>query len=171
MIQYPANFSTQQIPSLREKFPTYEEFGGANLVDIYGPKLEAALNLEAKTFASAYIENLGNGAFAFKPLPSLAQTSSVNNILIKDYDEDGHKDLLISGNLYQSEIETPRNDAGTGLFLKGNGKGEFKVLKSTETGLFIKGDVKDMEPINVNNQKHILVAKNNDYVQYVRLNK
>ena len=89
--------SSQQIPTLKEKFPTYEEFGGSNLQDIYGVKLESALNLEAYTFASAYVENLGNGQFEFKPLPNLAQVSSVNNILIADYDEDGHQDILISG--------------------------------------------------------------------------
>ena len=53
------------------------------------------------------------------PLPNEAQLSSINDILIDDYDQDGHADLLVAGNLYTSEIETPRNDAGMGLLLRG----------------------------------------------------
>jgi hypothetical protein len=159
--------STQQIPSLKEKFDTYEEFGGSNLSDIFGAKLNTALNFQAKTFASAYLENLGDGSFDFKPLPSLAQVSSVNNILIKDYDADGFKDLLISGNLHSSEIETPRNDAGTGLLLKGNGQGDFIPVPLPESGFSAAHDAKDMKTIRVGNREIILVANNSYYLQTI----
>ncbi len=157
--------STQQIPSLGDKFTTYNEFGLSNLGDIYGAKLGDALNLQAKTFASAYIENIGNGEFDFRPLPSLAQVSSINNILIKDYDQDGHKDLLISGNLFQSEIETPRNDAGAGLLLKGDGKGDFVPVPLTESGFFSPYDAKDMKSIRLGTREVILVANNREKLQ------
>lgn len=157
--------STQQIPSLKEKFTTYNEFGHSNLGDIYGLKLSDAMNLQAKTFASAYIENLGDGEFDFRPLPNLAQVSSVNNILIKDYDKDGHKDLLISGNLFQSEIETPRNDAGAGLFLKGDGKGNFEPVPLTRTGFYAPHDAKDMKAIQLGTREVIVVANNNYKLQ------
>lgn len=157
--------STQQIPSLGEKFTTYNEFGLSNLGDIYGTKLGDALNLQAKTFASSYIENLGNGQFEIRPLPSLAQVSSVNNILIKDYDQDGHKDLLISGNLFQSEIETPRNDAGAGLLLKGDGKGDFVPVPLTQSGFFSPYDAKDMKSIRLGTREVILVANNRQKLQ------
>ncbi len=157
--------STQQIPSLGDKFTTYNEFGLSNLGDIYGKKLGDALNLQAKTFASAYIENLGNDQFEIRPLPSLAQVSSVNNILIKDYDQDGHKDLLISGNLFQSEIETPRNDAGAGLLLKGDGKGKFVPVPLTHSGFFSPYDAKDMKAIRLGTREVILVANNRQKLQ------
>lgn len=159
--------STQQIPSLSQKFETYEEFGSSNLLDIYGATLSDALNLQAKTFASAYIENLGDGRFDFRPLPNLAQVSSVNNILIKDYDLDGYKDLLISGNLYQSEIETPRNDAGAGLFLKGNGQGTFTPVPLIESGFFASYDAKDMKAVKVGNREIIMVANNQYFLQTI----
>lgn len=159
--------STQQIPSLSEKFPTYEEFGNSNLGDIYGESLEIALNLQAKTFASAYIENKGDSSFEVKPLPSLAQVSSINSILVSDYDHDGIKDLLIVGNLYPAEIETPRNDASTGLFLKGNGKGVFLPLSIAESGFYAPNDAKDMKTIKVNGKEIILVANNDDFLQAI----
>ncbi|WP_242203089.1 VCBS repeat-containing protein [Aestuariivivens insulae] len=159
--------STQQIPSLKEKFPTYEAFGNSDLADIYGTSLSDALNLKSKTFASAYIENLGEGHFNIKPLPSLAQVSSINSILINDYDSDGNKDLLITGNLFTSEIETPRNDAGTGLLLKGNGAGDFHPTSIKESGFFTPGDAKQMKTIKVGDKQIILVANNNDYLQAI----
>jgi len=70
------------------------------LTTIYGASLYTALNLKARTFASAYIENMGGGKFETKALPQLAQLYSVNSILIDD--SDGNKDILISGNLLPS---------------------------------------------------------------------
>ncbi|MCF7568527.1 VCBS repeat-containing protein [Sabulilitoribacter arenilitoris] len=162
--------STQQIPSLSEKFQTYESFGDSDLKNIYGSSLETALNLKAKTFASAYIENEGNNSFNVKSLPNLAQVSSINSILINDYNSDGFKDILISGNLYPAEIETPRNDAGVGLFLEGNGKGEFIPVSIQESGFYTPNDAKDMKVINIGDKKVILVANNNDFLQAIRYN-
>lgn len=159
--------STQQIPSLAQKFETYESFGDSDLINIYGESLKTALNLKAKTFASAYIENTGDGEFNIKPLPSLAQVSSINNILIRDFDLDGNKDLLISGNLYQSEIETPRNDASTGLYLKGDGKGSFEPVSIKESGFYAPRDAKGMEIIEVSGKEIILVANNDDHLQAI----
>ncbi|MDO5977640.1 VCBS repeat-containing protein [Flavivirga spongiicola] len=162
--------STQQIPSLGKKFQTYEAFGDSDLSNIYGASLKTALNLKAKTFASAYIENMGDGHFNIKPLPSLAQVSSINSILVNDYDLDGHKDLLISGNLFPAEIETPRNDAGVGLFLKGNGKGDFLPVSIKESGFCTPKDAKDMKVIKIGNKEVILVANNNDSLQAIEHN-
>ena len=159
--------STQQIPSLANKFTTYEQFGDSNLGNIYGESLDIALNLKSNTFASAYIENRGDGSFQVKPLPSLAQVSSVNSILVKDYDLDGNKDLLIVGNLYTSEIETPRNDASTGLLLKGDGRGQFQPVSVTDSGFYAPNDAKDMKLIKVGKKEIVLVANNNDVLQAI----
>jgi enediyne biosynthesis protein E4 len=44
---------------------------------------------------------------------------------VKDVDGDGNLDAILGGNLYNSEAETPRNDASYGLWIKGDGNGEF----------------------------------------------
>ncbi len=134
--------SSQQIPSIKNKFPTYKDFGLAILNEVYGDILKSSLHYTATTFSTSYIENLGDKGFKITPLPNLAQISSVNGILIQDYNNDGNKDVLIAGNLYGSEIETPRNDAGYGLLLTGNGKGEFTAMPADQSGLYLKGDVK-----------------------------
>ncbi|MBX2842819.1 MAG: VCBS repeat-containing protein [Flammeovirgaceae bacterium] len=158
--------SSEQVPSINKKFKTYDMFASSELADIYGNKnLDKSLHYEATTFASAYIENLGNGKFEFHALPVEAQFSAGNDIIIEDFDQDKKLDILISGNLYDVEVETARNDAGYGVFLKGNGKGNFKSIHPDESGFFVPHDVKSMEIIQNTNGKIILVGSNNNYLQ------
>jgi len=163
--------SSQQVPIISEQFPTFEAFGAANLRDIYGEGLDQAVHYQAVTFASAYLENRGNGHFVSRPLHNEAQISNINNILTGDFDEDGHLDLLISGNLYASEIETPRNDAGMGLFLKGDGNGYFTPISLKESGFFAPHDSKDMKILKWGSEGKpvVLVANNQYYLQAIAI--
>jgi len=171
--QYPVRgrqCSSEQIPGIKKKFKNYDMFSKATLTDVYGKKnLENALHYQVESFSSIYLEN-DNGYFKIHTLPIEAQVSSINQILIDDYDKDGNLDAVIAGNLYQSEVETPRNDASHGLFLKGNGKGEFISVPVTESGFYSTGDVKDLKPVSIGAEKYILSAKNNDYLQFIKIN-
>lgn len=159
--------SSNQMPFIKEKFPTYHEFGKASLTDVYGQdKLDDAIHYEVNTFASSYVENMGINGFQFTDLPRNAQLSAVNKILSMDLNNDGHLDLIIAGNLYQSEVETPRNDAGVGLVLLGNGRGNFEPVPAHKSCLYIKGDVKDMSVIQLaNGNTGFVSATNDDFVQ------
>lgn len=159
--------SSQQIPAIKKKFKDYDAFAVATLEDVYTKKsLENSLHYQVKSFASVFLENKG-GEFVKHDLPNYAQLSSVNAIIVEDFNDDQHLDLLIAGNLYASEVETPRNDAGVGLYLKGDGKGGFKAVSPTESGLYIPGDTKDLVKITIKNNSYIMAAKNDDYVQFI----
>ncbi|PRX45697.1 FG-GAP-like repeat-containing protein [Salegentibacter salegens] len=159
--------SSQQIPGIKEKFPDYESFSTATLEEVYSEKdLENSLHYQVKSFSSIYLEN-ADGKFKIHELPNVAQISSINQILVKDYDNDGHLDALIAGNLFWSEVETTRNDAGYGMFLKGDGTGNFEEVVPAQSGFFLPGDVKDMETIKVENREIIIAVKNNSPVQYI----
>ena len=163
--------SSQQIPSIKEKFTSYDAFGKATILDIVGAeKKQKALNLKAKTFATTYFENNGDGTFKGKALPVLAQFSSVNDLLISDFNNDGNLDVTLAGNLYTSEVETPRNDASYGVFMAGNGQGDFKPYYPYQSGLYLDGDIKELAIINGNNRKYILAAKNNNMLQMIMIN-
>lgn len=171
--QYPVRgrgCSSQQIPNIKKKFKDYESFSEATLVDVYTEKsLKEALHYKVKSFASIYLENK-DGKFVIHQLPVEAQLSCINQIMVDDYDKDGNLDVLLTGNMYNSEVETPRNDAGHGLFLKGNGKGKFRSITAVESGFFTPGDVKNMEKIKVQGKTYLLVTKNNSFLQSVRIN-
>jgi hypothetical protein len=163
--------SSQQIPAIKTKFKNFETFAEATLADVYTKEsLDASMHYKIKSFASIYLENKGD-RFVIHKLPIEAQISSINQILIDDYDKDGNLDALIAGNLYVSEVETPRNDAGYGLFLKGDSKGDFDAVRVSKSGFYVPGDVKDMATIKVKGETYIIAAKNNDFLQFIKIEK
>ena len=161
--------SSQQIPAIKKKFKDYESFSNANLIDVYTEKdLSSSLHYQAQTFASSKLMNNG-GSFSLVKLPNQAQISSVNDMIVDDFDGDGIFDVVIAGNLYASEVETPRNDAGIGLFLKGESNGEFTAKTARQTGFYVPGDVKVLKRIRVAKEEFIIAGKNNDFLQFVRI--
>ncbi len=164
--------SSQQIPALKTAFKDYNTFATATVQDIFGTDaLTSSLHYSATNFSSCYIENTGEGSFRMHELPELAQISPVNDILILDANDDGNLDAVLVGNLYASEVETPRADAGIGLLLLGDGNGSFNALSLSESGLKANHDSKHSSLINIANEKAIIVANNNGPMQVFRLNR
>ncbi|MUP47174.1 hypothetical protein E0K83_15650 [Gramella sp. BOM4] len=162
--------SSQQMPGIKKKFEDYNAYANANLEDIYTTDyLKDALHYQVKSFASVYIENTETG-FVLHQLPPQAQISTINSIITQDFDRDGNLDVLIAGNLYASEVETPRADAGIGLLLKGDGEGNFQPVDARKTKFFVPGDVKDMARINTSKGEFIIAAKNSDKLQVLKIN-
>ena len=151
---------TQQIPHLANKIPTYQEFASSDLEDIVG-NLEKALLHEATEFRSGvFINTTGN--FTFEPFGNSMQISPINSILFEDFSGDGHKDLLLAGNNFMSEVETTRADAGIGSFLQGNGKGEFHQVTHQESGFIANKDVRHLIAAKENQKWWVLVVNNNN---------
>ncbi len=158
------------VPVINEKFRSYESFAEATIEEVVGEDpLEAAWHYQADTFASVYIENKEGSSFTATPLPNEAQFSAVKDIISTDVDKDGNLDLILSGNIYTSEPETARNDAGTGLWLKGDGKGNFTPIPSFKSGFFTPLDVKDLELVKTPSHRYILVANNDDSLQVFKI--
>lgn len=164
--------SSDQMPFIKKKFPTYKDFAMAELDEILGEeKLSESLHLHVNTFESTVLLNDGN-KFTTRALPNLAQISPVNDILTHDFNKDGHSDLLIAGNMYNSEVETARYDAGNGLLLLGDGKGGFMPVPVHESGFSASKNVKDLALLNAaDGSKLIIVANNDDRPQVYKFSK
>ncbi|GAA3584568.1 VCBS repeat-containing protein [Snuella lapsa] len=164
--------SSQQVPKIAQEIKSYDLFASLNLSEVYGEtNLASALHYEAKTFASVYIENKGNGLFQSTKLPNEVQISNINDIVLEDFDNDGYKDILCAGNMYPVEVETTRNDASVGLYLKGNGRGLFKPLSSQESGFFMPYDTKKLVPVKINGVDCIIGAINNGAFKTFKITK
>ena len=164
--------SSEQIPDLKKKIVKYDAFASMELKDVYGEeKLKKSLHYLTDTFASVYVENIGDGTFKIKDLPNLAQLSNLNDMLVKDFNNDGALDVLAIGNLYVSEIETPRNDSGTGVLLLGNGKGGFTAKRGSEIGFYAAKDAKKIISLTNGQKDYVLVGNNNDELQFFEIQK
>lgn len=161
--------SSGQMPFIKEKFKTYNGYGSANIKDIYGDKLSESITYKATYFASALLKNEKN-TFKFNAFENQAQLSSVNKILVSDYNNDTTKDILLLGNLHGSEVETPRNDASYGTLIIQDNK-KYDYFENHKANLWANGDVKDAAFINIGSEKAILIARNNDKLSIIRINK
>jgi hypothetical protein len=144
-----------------QKFPTFLSFAESDLKTILGDEIETALHHKAHLFSSVILVN-DKGKFTIKPLPLEAQLSAVNSILVSDFDKDGKKDILVSGNKFDVEVETTPADASPGLFLKGLGDLNFQSTKPLESGFFVPYNVKDMKAVKLKDKWGILVSSNDD---------
>ena len=162
---YQRDVLMSQMPYLRQRFNKYEPYATASTNQVFtSDEMTGALKLQAKNLGTTYFENTGNG-FKAHVLPNLAQISPTQSILLQDFDKDSKLDILLVGNFYYNEVETGRADAGNGLFLKGDGAGNFAPKTIRESGFFAAKDARDMQVLNYNGQRLIIVANNNDKVE------
>ncbi len=165
--------SSEQIPDLKKKFPTYESFGKANIKDIYGDKLDEALHYSANDFSSLVLWNDGNGVFSAMPLPKAAQMAPIQDIVFQDLNSDEKMDIIVAGNWFMAEIETPRADNGTGLVLMNQGDRQFQAMSVMESGLFANKDVRGLAWLDCGKSKDplLVVANSNSAAQVFQFTK
>ncbi|NQY05947.1 MAG: VCBS repeat-containing protein, partial [Flavobacteriaceae bacterium] len=155
--------STQQMPFISEKFDKYEDFANASLNDIYGDKLQSSYNREVTTFGSVVLINNGDGKFSKSYLPKSVQSFPMLDYDIVDFNNDGFEDLLVIGNIYNTEVETPRLDGGYGMVLLSNQKDNYTILNTSESGLFVDGNAKSIKVIQHQGlNKEIIISGVND---------
>ncbi|WP_304233268.1 VCBS repeat-containing protein [Jiulongibacter sediminis] len=147
----------RQFPGLRSKFPNYASYAKVtidDLRDVFDQQIA-----EINTMESGVLWNDGNG-FLFEPLPSVTQQSVVNSILVKDINNDKLPDLVIAGNSRQFE---PTNsgfiEGSLGQLLINNGKGQWKIISNQETGLWLKGETRNLIEIKTKKGSEILAAR------------
>lgn len=152
----------KEMPSLRKKFETYKSFAVAPIDSILSPQQrEGALKLHANYFSSVFLKNNGNGKFTAIPLPAQAQISVLDGMAVGDYNGDGNLDVVINGNDYGTEPIIGRYDALNGLMLEGDGKGNFKGLPISKSGIYIPGDGKALVSLRGSKGKTLLAASQN----------
>jgi len=152
--------SSQQMPFIKDKFKSYDEFAKASLEDVYGDKLSTSVQAEATQFNSIVLVNKGKGTFDMQKLPSQAQVFPILSSVFYDVNGDGFEDAIVAGNIYDMEVETPRLDGGSGMVLLSNQKNGYTVLPQQESGLFIDGDVKDLELVQIGNTTYLVAGRN-----------
>ncbi len=167
---YPFNSRDEmagQMPVLNKKFLRYADYASATIDKILNKEqIEKAQKFYIyHTQTSLLISN--GGKFQLKELPTEAQFSIVNGILYKDYTGDGKEDIFLTGNFFPFRVQEGQCDAGLGCLLKGDGKGGFISMDRKQTGLYVKGDIRDMAELKGNKSSVIVVSKNSAAVQVI----
>lgn len=161
-----------QIPVLKKKYVKYADYAGATLDDIFNTEQRAKAQVfwctEVESIVLVQQEEL---KFSKRPLPVEAQFSTTQSILADDFDNDGNQDLLLLGNFFGYRTQAGESDASFGLLLKGKGDGTFDAVTPDESGLFADGDVRAAVIVNTPKGPRLIVAKNDDVPQVIRIAK
>ena len=162
----------EQIPTINKKFLKYRDYADADIYNLFEKqRIESAKKFYIKNVSSCILKNNGKGFFTMKPLPLEAQFSPVNGIIFNDYDSDGKKDILTSGNFFPFRVQQGRCDASLGSLFRNDGKGNFETVNINSTGLLLQGDIRDMIEVNGKDGSVIIISKNNGAVQVIKNNK
>lgn len=160
-----------QVPAIKKQFLYHKDYARASFGDIFtGKAKDSLLQLVCDETASCWLENIGNGKFVKRYLPTEAQFAPVNAIVCEDIDGDGIADLLLAGNEYQAEVMTGRYDASYGCYLKGLKNKQFKAVSPAASGFILNGDVKDLALVKMRDGRRLIVAGvNNDVLQVLSI--
>jgi hypothetical protein len=158
------------LPYLKKKYLHYADYKNQTITDIFSKdQLDKAVKLDAYELRNSVLINSGKGTFKIEPLPAAAQLSPMYGILVTDLDGDGKKDILMGGNFYESKPEVGIYDASYGLLLKGDGNGGFKSIDEKESGLLIRGAIRDMAILKEGKKQLLIFSLNNDSLKICQL--
>jgi len=160
--------SSQQMPFIKEKFKDYNTFGKASINEVFSSsQLESALSYSADNFSHMIMLSTESGVFEFTDLPNELQQVTVQDFELVDVNDDGWLDIIGTGNLLGSEVETPKSDGCFGEVLVNMKKGKFEYSK--KSGLDVRGQVSYIKRIkSLGKEEKLLFSVNNSPI-YVGL--
>ncbi len=158
-----------QMPGMKKKYLRFSQYVDQTVEEVFGAEaLAQAVRVEARTLASCVAINQGDGRFELRELPMAAQLAPMYGLLIEDVDGDGAQDLLMGGNFHRAKPEVGRYDASYGLWLRGDGQGNFATVPARASGLRFEGEARDLRSLPTRNGRLLLVARNDDRLQVYR---
>jgi len=157
----------KEIPLLKKKFLKFKTYAGKEFKEIYSPEeLKDATILTVNETRSSVFLNDGHGRFTKQALPLEAQLSPMYTAVVQDLNGDGLNDIFMGGNFYSLKPQTGRFDASYGTVFLGDAVHRFHYMAPKQTGIFVRGEVRDAVLINPGRANPVLVvARNNDNLE------
>jgi enediyne biosynthesis protein E4 len=152
----------KQLPALRKQLLTYDDYKDKTMDDLFSKEtMKKNLVLQVHNLKTQLFINKGNGNFEPAPLPGLLQSSPI--YAIHSYrDSNGLMRLLLGGNQSRIKPELGINMGSYGWMLQGKNEKDLKVLPASESGIYIPGEIRDIQPFRSTEGVKWLVVRNND---------
>lgn len=157
-----SNYNT--IPAIASRIKTNKKFANATLKSIFRDMLAHVPYKEINTLKTTVFLNDRKGGFVPHPLPMVAQFSASFDATVADFNNDGNEDLFLGQNFFDLPDQFPRQDAGRGLLLMGNGKGDFNPVSGSKSGIKIYGEQKGaaVSDFNEDGRPDLAVSQNGE---------
>jgi hypothetical protein len=157
------------VPFLRERVTSYEAYATMTIQDLLGDSFSRLTRLEIRNLASTLFLNRGDHFDAVQ-LPAESQFTPAFGIVAADFDGDGKEDLFLSQNSFLPGMGMTRQDAGRGLWLRGDGKGKFQPVSGETSGILIYGEQRGCaaSDFDLDGRVDLCVAQNNGETKLYR---
>ena len=163
---------TDQIPILKKQNLKHQDYARKSIQELFDESMIKSSIVKKVVYTSSCIAwNEGNGKYTISEFPPAVQLSSVNAVLITDINGDGRKDLVMGGNLTHFQPQFSRIDASYGHVLLNMGNRKWSYISSEESGIWVKGDVRDIKEININNKRNFIFLPNDEFPYMYTLKK
>ena len=155
-----------QIPSLKKQFLKFENYKNKKMDELF-PKeiIDETEKVFVYNLASVYLKNKNGKEFALNDLPFDAQVSTVNSILVDDFNNDNVKDFIVGGNSTKIKPEYGINNANFSKMFIGTKDG-FYPLNSNDSGLKIYGVIRDIQKLKHKEIINYIFAINNSNLKF-----
>ena len=162
----------EPMPVLKKKFLRYADYATATVKDIFTPEQLKGMEVSyVHTVKNCWLQNQGNGKFILKELPVMAQFSAIQGAVMNDFNQDGKQEIFAAGNFYPFRVQLGREDAGKGILLQSDNKGNLFAMGNGSAGVIVDGDVRDMIEVKTKTNKTIIVvSKNSKAIQVLKTN-
>jgi hypothetical protein len=172
---YPVHMRRElnaQLPSLKKRNLKAADYSKRSIDELFTPQVVAKSLVRSSNISETVIAvNEGSGKFSIKKLPARVQWSCVCGIACLDINGDGHQDLMMGGNDFDFKPQFSRQDASFGHVLLGNGKFDFEWQQFSESGFFVREQIRHIQIIKDKNGKQFIVtAINNQKPKLYTLN-
>ncbi len=136
----PLNEMIASVPSIAHRLKSYKNYASFSLREIIGPVLDVVPYKEINTLQSMVFMNEHGKSFSAHPLPLQAQLTPAFDASVGDFNNDGNEDIFLSQNFFDVPKGESRQDDGRGLWLEGDGQGNFKAVPGQISGIKIYGE-------------------------------
>jgi enediyne biosynthesis protein E4 len=136
---------TAQLPTLKKENLKASDYAKRSVEQLFKPELVNNSLVKTVDISQSVIAiNEGSGKFTIKPLPDRVQWSCVCGIFCTDLNNDGNADLVMGGNNFGLKPQFSRQDASYGHVLLGDGKLGFEWTNYSESGFFIRDELRHL---------------------------
>jgi len=161
----------EMVPSIKKHNLKHVEYANKSIQEIFS--LEDIKSSIVKTFdypTSIIAINKGGGKFEIVPLPVMTQLSSINAIQVADLNKDGKLDLIVGGNHFDYQPQYERLDASFVDVLLQKQNMQFEVVDPIQSGILLKGQMRDIKQVKRLGKDHFIFLQNNDFPLLYQLN-
>ena len=161
---------TQQLPGLKKNSLQHSAYARQSMADLFDKDvLGAATVYTIEELRSVVAYNKGGFEFEVEPLPTDVQLSCVCGITCTDLNADGKLDVVLAGNDSGFRPQYGSQDGSFGHVLLNTENG-FNYVPNSESGFYVRGEVRDLTTVEVNDRAYILAAVNSQRPRLFRIN-